>query len=92
MSWRTRPAACLKGTYASLKFGIPAVAQKKQYMWEQNDIIVASMDTAKRDPHREIVLNMEYDMLIIDEAHERSLNIDFLLGYLRQLLPKRPDS
>jgi ATP-dependent helicase HrpA len=31
-----------------------------------------------------------YDTLIIDEAHERSLNIDFLLGYLKQLLPKRP--
>lgn len=33
----------------------------------------------------------KYDTLIIDEAHERSLNIDFLLGYLKQLLPKRPD-
>jgi ATP-dependent helicase HrpA len=33
----------------------------------------------------------QYDTIIIDEAHERSLNIDFLLGYLRQLLPKRPD-
>jgi ATP-dependent helicase HrpA len=33
----------------------------------------------------------QYDTLIIDEAHERSLNIDFLLGYLRWLLPKRPD-
>ncbi len=33
----------------------------------------------------------QYDTLIIDEAHERSLNIDFILGYLRELLPKRPD-
>ncbi|MBT6181197.1 MAG: ATP-dependent RNA helicase HrpA, partial [Halieaceae bacterium] len=32
-----------------------------------------------------------YDTLIIDEAHERSLNIDFILGYLKRLLPKRPD-
>jgi ATP-dependent helicase HrpA len=40
----------------------------------------------QRDPF----LN-QYDTLIIDEAHERSLNIDFLLGYLKRLLPKRPD-
>jgi ATP-dependent helicase HrpA len=33
----------------------------------------------------------QYDTLIIDEAHERSLNIDFLLGYIKQLLPKRPE-
>ncbi|MBN7828015.1 hypothetical protein, partial [Bowmanella dokdonensis] len=33
----------------------------------------------------------QYDTIIIDEAHERSLNIDFILGYLKQLLPKRPD-
>jgi len=32
-----------------------------------------------------------YDTIIVDEAHERSLNIDFILGYLKQLLPKRPD-
>ena len=33
----------------------------------------------------------KYDTIIIDEAHERSLNIDFLLGYLKRLLPRRPD-
>ena len=36
-------------------------------------------------------LLLDYDTIIIDEAHERSLNIDFLLGYLKRLLPKRPD-
>ncbi|WP_369826233.1 ATP-dependent RNA helicase HrpA [Cellulomonas sp. PSBB021] len=40
----------------------------------------------QRDP-----LLRQYDTLIIDEAHERSLNIDFLLGYLTRLLPRRPD-
>ena len=40
----------------------------------------------QRDPHL-----LAYDTLIIDEAHERSLNIDFILGYLTRLLPQRPD-
>jgi ATP-dependent helicase HrpA len=40
--------------------------------------------------HRDRLLR-RYDTIIIDEAHERSLNIDFLLGYLRRLLPRRPD-
>jgi SNF2 family DNA or RNA helicase len=69
------------------KFGIPAVAQKKHYMWEQYDVIVASMDTAKRDPHREIVLRQDYDMLIIDEAHKlknkKTTNYQFV-GSLRK--------
>jgi ATP-dependent helicase HrpA len=42
------------------------------------------------DIHRDRTLS-NYDTLIIDEAHERSLNIDFILGYLKQLLPRRPD-
>ncbi|MGS9092623.1 hypothetical protein ACQWG3_26435, partial [Salmonella enterica subsp. enterica serovar Infantis] len=36
-------------------------------------------------------LLMQYDTIIIDEAHDRSLNMDFLLGYLKELLPRRPD-
>jgi ATP-dependent helicase HrpA len=42
------------------------------------------------ETQRDRFLN-QYDTIIIDEAHERSLNIDFLLGYLKQLLPRRPD-
>src|SRR5690606_33229820 len=41
---------------------------------------------SQRDP-----LLRRYDTIIIDEAHERSLNIDFLLAFLKQLLPRRPD-
>lgn len=42
------------------------------------------------ESQRDRFLN-QYDTIIIDEAHERSLNIDFLIGYLKQLLPRRPD-
>ncbi|SDB83125.1 DEAD/DEAH box helicase [Shouchella lonarensis] len=52
------------------KFHIPAIPQKKSYVWEKCDIVVASIDTAKRAPHREIVLQQPYDMVIIDEAHK----------------------
>ncbi|WP_068773758.1 DEAD/DEAH box helicase [Paenibacillus sp. FJAT-26967] len=69
------------------KFGINAAAQKKSYMWQTCDVIVASMDTAKRDPHREIVLDLEYDMLIVDEAHKlknkKTTNYQFV-GELRK--------
>lgn len=64
------------------KFGIPAVAQKKAHSW-QNDVVVASMDTAKREPHREILLGNEYDIVIVDEAHKlknkKTTNYQFML-------------
>ncbi|PTX55000.1 helicase-like protein [Melghirimyces profundicolus] len=52
------------------KFQIPAMAQKKAWMWDRYDILVASIDTAKREPHRSKVLSRHYDMLIVDEAHK----------------------
>ncbi|MBW7474330.1 DEAD/DEAH box helicase [Paenibacillus oenotherae] len=51
------------------KFGISAIAQKKEHTW-QYDVVVASIDTAKRDPHRPILLGTDYDIIIIDEAHK----------------------
>ncbi|XEC93038.1 DEAD/DEAH box helicase [Paenibacillus tarimensis] len=51
------------------KFGLSAVAQKKEHTWHY-DIVVASIDTAKREPHRDLLLGTDYDMIIIDEAHK----------------------
>lgn len=52
------------------KFGIPAMAQKKEYMWKQYDVLIASIDTAKREPHRSLIMEQQYDMLVVDEAHK----------------------
>ncbi|MFC5463156.1 DEAD/DEAH box helicase [Lederbergia graminis] len=52
------------------KFYIPAIGQRKSYVWEQYDCVVSSIDTAKRSPHREIIAEQDYDMVIIDEAHK----------------------
>ncbi|WP_299087984.1 DEAD/DEAH box helicase [uncultured Metabacillus sp.] len=56
------------------KFYIPAVEQKKSYVWEAYDVVVSSIDTAKRSPHREIVYEQNYDLVIIDEAHKLKNN------------------
>lgn len=64
------------------KFGIPAVAHKKEWMWDKYDILVASMDTSKRNPHREHIMKQHYDLLIVDEAHKlknkRTKNWEFI--------------
>ncbi|MBU8879361.1 DEAD/DEAH box helicase [Bacillus sp. FJAT-29790] len=56
------------------KFFIPAVTQRKSYVWEQCDVVVSSIDTAKRNPHRDIIYNQNYDLIIIDEAHKLKNN------------------
>ncbi|MBD1378821.1 DEAD/DEAH box helicase [Metabacillus arenae] len=56
------------------KFHIPAIEQKKSYVWEQCDVVVSSIDTAKRSPHRDIILDLNYDLVIIDEAHKLKNN------------------
>ncbi|SFD53584.1 Helicase conserved C-terminal domain-containing protein [Lentibacillus persicus] len=52
------------------KFYIPAVTFRKSYPWDQYDVIITSIDTAKRSPHREQILEQDYDMLLVDEAHK----------------------
>jgi SNF2 family DNA or RNA helicase len=56
------------------KFFIPAITQRKSYVWEQCDVVVSSIDTAKRSPHREIIYEQNYDLIIIDEAHKLKNN------------------
>lgn len=70
------------------KFFIPAVAQKKSYVWERCDVVVSSIDTAKRNPHREIIYQQNYDMVIIDEAHKlknnKTKNYEFVQNLKRK--------
>jgi SNF2 family DNA or RNA helicase len=70
------------------KFFIPAVGQRKSYVWEQCDVVVSSMDTAKRAPHRDIIFEQNYDLIIIDEAHKlknsKTKNYEFV-----QMLKKK---
>lgn len=62
------------GQELNSKFFIPAVTQKKSYVWEQCDVVVSSIDTAKRSPHRDIIYQQDYDLIIIDEAHKLKNN------------------
>ena len=72
------------------KFHIPAVAQRKSYVWEQCDVVVSSIDTAKRDPHRDIIYKQDYDFIIIDEAHKlknnKTKNYEFVQNSKKEIL------
>lgn len=66
------PASLLWQWYHELyeKFGIIAGIQRTEWDWEYADILIASLDTAKREPHAPIITSIHYDLLIIDEAHK----------------------
>ncbi|WP_075619634.1 DEAD/DEAH box helicase [Paenisporosarcina indica] len=52
------------------KFYIPAIPYKKNYNLDNYSVVVMSMDTAKKSPHKEVIYAQDYDMIIIDEAHK----------------------
>lgn len=52
------------------KFYIPTVTARKNPLWDQPDIMITSIDTAKRSPHREQILKQHYDFVLVDEAHK----------------------
>ncbi|SDY55438.1 Helicase conserved C-terminal domain-containing protein [Evansella caseinilytica] len=52
------------------KFYIPAIEQRKKPAWEQIDVAVTSIDTAKREPHAAVIQSIDYDFIIVDEAHK----------------------
>ena len=74
---------CLVGLYRyQIRFS-QKISKQTKIKLMTDGVLLAEIQTDK--------LLSKYHTLIIDEAHERSLNIDFLLGYLKQILPKRPD-
>src|SRR6202008_2060446 len=76
------------GRYVGYKIRFTDKVSNDTYVKLMTDGILLA-ETQGRDGRSALL--KQYDTLIIDEAHERSLNIDFLLGYLKQLLPQRPD-
>lgn len=78
------PAALIWQWYQELKekFLISALLQRSEYDWERTDVIIASLDTAKKEPHANIIHSLDYDMLIVDEAHrlknDRTSNYRFV--------------
>ncbi len=66
------PASLLWQWYHELyeKFGISAGIQRSEWDWNYSDILIASLDTAKREPHASHIAAIPYDLIIIDEAHK----------------------
>ncbi|WP_100010676.1 DEAD/DEAH box helicase [Lentibacillus sediminis] len=70
------------------KFYIPAIAHRKNYNWDQYEVAVTSIDKAKRSPHREAILDMDYDLILIDEAHKLKNHKTKNYAFVRSLRKK----
>lgn len=70
------------------KFYIPAIAFRKNYAWDQYDIVISSIDTAKRSPHREEILALDYDFILVDEAHKLKNHKTINYSFVRELKKK----
>jgi SNF2 family DNA or RNA helicase len=72
------------------KFYIPAIAYKKNYSLDHYEVVVMSMDTAKKSPHKELIYEQDYDMIIIDEAHKlknhKTKIYEFVQGLKKKIL------
>lgn len=84
------PASLLWQWYHELyeKFGIVAGIQRTKWDWESAQILIASLDTAKKEPHSSIIRKRNYDMLIIDEAHKLKNNNTLSYKFVNSLQKK----
>ncbi|HHU61782.1 MAG TPA: DEAD/DEAH box helicase [Natronincola sp.] len=84
------PASLLWQWYHELyeKFGIVAGIQRTKWDWESAQILIASLDTAKKEPHSSIIRKRNYDMLIIDEAHKLKNNNTLSFKFVNSLQKK----
>lgn len=70
------------------KFYIPAIAHKKNYVWNDYDVIVSSLDKAKRSPHREEIEEISYDFVLVDEAHKLKNDKTINYAFVRSIKKK----
>lgn len=67
------------------KFYIPATAYRKNYPWNQYDVVVSSIDTAKLMKHREDIIKISYDFILVDEAHKLKNNKTINYSFVQSL-------
>ncbi len=84
------PASLVWQWYHELyeKFGINAGIQRTKWDWEFANILIASLDTAKRQPHAAVISAMPYDLIIIDEAHKLKNNSTISYRFVNSLRKK----